>query len=216
MAASTPGEAFDAIYRKRMWGASAQPGERFCSGIGSRDSRIVEPYVAAIRMWLQAFPAKPSVVDLGCGDFQVGSRVRDACGSYIACDCVAAMIDHHRREWSHIDVDFRVHDAAATPCPEANVVFIRQVLQHLSNELVAKVLDKVAGRCDWLVVTEHIPAGAFRVNVDKPVGPGVRLSAGSGVVITEPPFSVCCVDSRALCDIDYDGSRIVTTAYRMR
>jgi hypothetical protein len=216
LAASTPGEAFDAIYRQRMWGTSARPEEPFCSGIGSRDPRIVEPYVASVRRWLESFPERPSVVDLGCGDFHVGSRIRDACGPYVACDCVAAMIDHHREAWSHLDVEFRVHDATTTPCPEATVVFIRQVLQHLSNDLVARALAGVAGRCDWLVVTEHVPAGDFRPNQDKPLGPGVRLSAGSGVVITAPPFSMDCRESHVICDVEYQGSRIVTTAYRMR
>lgn len=216
LAASTPGAAFDAIYRQRMWGASSRPDERFCSGIGSRDPLIVEPYVTAVRRWLESFPARQSVVDLGCGDFHVGSQIREVCGPYVACDCVAAMIDHHREAWSHLGVEFRVHDATTTPCPAADVVFIRQVLQHLSNDLVARVLAGVVDRCDWLVVTEHVPAGDFRPNLDKPLGPDVRLSAGSGVVITAPPFSVACRESQVICDVEYQDSRIVTTAYRMR
>ena len=216
LAALSPADAFGTIYREGMWGSSINGNERYCSGIGSRDPAIVEPYVAEVRRWLGRFPARPTVVDLGCGDFHIGSQVRDACGRYVACDCVPALIEHNRRQWAHLDVDFRVHDATAAVAPEADVVFIRQVLQHLSNELVEKVLRGIEGRYQWAVVTEHVPAGDFQPNVDKPLGPDVRLSVGSGVVVTEPPFGLRPLDSQVICDIDFEGSRIATVAYHLR
>jgi hypothetical protein len=216
LAALSPADAFGTIYGEGMWGSSINGNERYCSGIGSRDAAIVEPYVAEVRSWLGLFPAPPAVVDLGCGDFHVGSLVRGACGRYVACDCVPALIEHNRSRWAHLDVDFRVHDATSAPTPEADVVFIRQVLQHLSNELVEKVLRGIEGRYQWAVVTEHVPAGDFPPNVDKPLGPDVRLSVGSGVVVTEPPFGLRPLDSQVICDIDFEGSRITTVAYRLR
>jgi hypothetical protein len=216
LATRSPADAFATIYREGMWGSSMRSAERYCSGIGSRNPAIVGPYVAEVRNWLGRFPVRPAVVDLGCGDFHVGSQVRAACGHYIACDCVAAMIEHNRSQWVDLDVDFRVHDATSTPCPEADIVFIRQMLQHLPNDLVGKVLQGIDGRCQWAVITEHVPAGDFSPNIDKPLGPDVRLSVGSGVVVTEPPFGLRPLDSQELCDIDFDGSRIRTVAYRLR
>lgn len=191
-------------------------GERYCSGIGSREPGIVGPYVEEVRSWLGRLPKRPTVVDLGCGDFHVGAQIRSACGRYVACDCVPALIDHNRCRWTDLDVEFRVHDATSAPCPEADVVFIRQVIQHLSNDLIHKVLQGIVGRCQWVVVTEHVPAGAFPPNIDKPLGPDVRLSVGSGVVVTEPPFSLRSLDAEIICDIDFEGSRITTVAYRLR
>ena len=66
-------EVFSKIYREGAWGASDKEGQTFYSGSGSHDSAIVSEYVASVNAFLKTLPEKPDVVDLGCGDFAVGS-----------------------------------------------------------------------------------------------------------------------------------------------
>ena len=47
----------------------------------------------AIDLLAQVGPLPPgAVVDLGCGDFTVGSKIRPLCGAYVACDVAAPVI----------------------------------------------------------------------------------------------------------------------------
>src|SRR5437762_8509556 len=99
-----PGDVFGHVYRRNRWGR--QHGERFFSGPGSHDPEIVDPYVTAVGAFLDGFSTPPDVVDLGCGDFNVGRRIRDRCGAYIACDVVDALIRHNTRRFASLNVEF--------------------------------------------------------------------------------------------------------------
>lgn len=89
---------------------------------------------------------KPDVVDLGCGDFKVGSQLRPWCGRYTACDVVPDLIAFNRTAFTQLDVDFRVLDMVEDPLPAGDVVFVRQVLQHLSNAAISKAIAKIASQ----------------------------------------------------------------------
>jgi SAM-dependent methyltransferase len=127
-------EIFLKIYSEKKWGESGDPDDRFYSGAGSREAEVVGPYVQAIHQFLLAFDKKPDIVDLGCGDFFVGSKVRELCGKYIACDIVEPLIEFNKVKYRSLDVDFRILDLTTDDLPTANVLFIRQVLQHLANK----------------------------------------------------------------------------------
>src|SRR5262245_1006367 len=93
--ASTPAaEVFETVYRERIWGGETPDG--LCSGEGSSDPRIVTPYVTAVAEFLKSLPERPRAVDLGCGDFNVGSLLREHCSEYVACDIVASLIERNR------------------------------------------------------------------------------------------------------------------------
>jgi inositol phosphorylceramide mannosyltransferase catalytic subunit len=195
---------FEQVYRDHLWGGDEHA---FFSGTGSHSPTIVAPYVEAIRAFLRRFPAPPNVVDLGCGDFNVGSQLRDLCGQYTACDVVPDLIGYNRTRYADLNVDFRVHDLRTDTLPTCDVLFIRQVLQHLSNADIARGLERIRGRCRFLVVTEHVPSAAyFPPNQDKPSGASIRVDFGSGVVLTEAPFDLARESEELLCEVpEYDG-----------
>ena len=69
----TPEEVFSAIYRSNVWGGAKGT---FYSGEGTRDPTIAGPYLDSIRAWLAYVNARElTVVDLGCGDFEVGRHL---------------------------------------------------------------------------------------------------------------------------------------------
>ena len=204
-------ETFQKIYENRLWGNSSQ---QFYSGPGSHDVKVVDPFVKDVLAFLKSLPNSPIVIDLGCGDLNVGSKLFEACQLYIACDVVPELIEYNKVKFVNKSIDFRCVDIVKDELPKGEVVIIRQVLQHLSNADIALVLPKLAA-FKYLIITEHIPVGNFVPNLDKPSGLGIRMHNGlkkdSGVVITEPPFNFKAASVQTLqTTICEDQSQLVT------
>jgi SAM-dependent methyltransferase len=212
----TPQDIFTKIYTQKTWGESGDPADQFCSGEGSHDPAVVDPYVNAISQFLSSFDRKLDVVDLGCGDFSVGSKIRELCGRYTACDVVAPLIAFNKTKYASLNVDFRVLDLVNNPLPPGDVVFVRQVLQHLSNEHIRKLLPKIPANYRYLVLTEHVPENdPFTPNLDFPTGPIFRMEIGSGVVITAKPFNFKAKRETLLCELPQMGGRIQTRVFEL-
>lgn len=208
-------EIFSKIYKSGVWGKSSDPNLPFYSGSGSHDKKVTNVYLAQITSILQNLPKKPNVVDLGCGDFSIGSKVRPFCNNYIACDIVPELIIYNKEKYKNFNVDFKCLDLITDPLPKGDIVFIRQVLQHLSNEQILKFVSKIYSSCNILILTEHLPKlNSFKPNLDKPAGPDIRTGINSGIVLTEPPFNLIAVDKQLICEVDEDGGIIRTILYR--
>jgi hypothetical protein len=206
-------QVFSNVYASGIWGRKAETA--FFSGGGSHDPLLVDPYVNAVVSFLRSFPSKPVVVDLGCGDFNIGRQVRPFCDRYIACDVVPTLIDHNREKFSDLDVDFRCLNIVSDDLPEGHVVFLRQVLQHLSNDHITKVVHKLK-KYRFLVLSESLPLKpGFLPNLEKETGPGMRVANRSGVVITEPPFSLSFITEQHICLIEDQTTLIRTTVYQL-
>jgi SAM-dependent methyltransferase len=209
-------EIFLKTYESGIWGTSGDQSNPFFSGTGSHDGTVVSTYVHAVQDFLSTFDKKQNVVDLGCGDFFVGSIVRKFCGNYIACDVVQKLIEFNKQQYKSLNVDFRALDITSEDLPSGDIVFIRQVLQHLSNEQISCVLPKLPEKYKYLVLTEHLPGAAdFEHNLDKPAGPDIRTGIGSGIVITSSPFNIKAKNERKLCQVAESGGIIVTNLYQL-
>jgi hypothetical protein len=154
------------------------------------------------------------VVDLGCGDFVIGSELRQACGRYTACDIVPELIDFNKIRYKGLNVDFRVLDIVEDNLPRGKIVFLRQVLQHLSNDQICRILPKIRENFEVLIFSDHRPASnTFQPNRDIKAGVGTRLSLASGLDLSMPPFNLDYERAVLLCAIEDDGGLIVTTAF---
>src|SRR5262245_35208649 len=100
-------QIFTRIYECGAWGRSEDPTLTFYSGSGSHRDEENALYVRAVGEFLGSFPVKPSVVDLGCGDFKVGSQIRNLCGRYVACDVVPSLIAFNKTRFQNMDVEFK-------------------------------------------------------------------------------------------------------------
>ncbi|MEQ7127292.1 class I SAM-dependent methyltransferase [Actinopolymorpha sp. B11F2] len=180
-AAKSTGEVFSEIYATGRW------GEPYSSGPGS-SGRVAAAYADYVRELLRTTGARRAV-DIGCGDFGVAAQFVDALESYHGLDVVAAMIDRNTAHHGGPGINFEVLDASTGVLPPADICFVRQVLQHLSNQQIAKILDRCAAY-PMVVVTEHWPASEAqsRPNCDKSHGADTRLDRGSWVDITADPF----------------------------
>ena len=210
--AATPETVFRTIYEEGRWGTG--PDGAYWSGDGSHNPLVVTPYVVRVGAFLASFPAPPDIVDLGCGDFNVGSQLRHLCNRYVACDIVPSLLERNANKYANSGVSFLNLDIVSQPLPPANVALIRQVFQHLSNDHIERVIPKLY-QYEWLVVTEHLPKGPFRPNLEKAIGQGIRLGFGSGIVLTEPPFCLAALEQRVLAEPEIWGGRVQTIAYRL-
>ncbi len=192
---------FQKIYRENRWGGDEGT---FYSGPGSTE-RFAGPYVDLVCGLIGESRAH-SVVDLGCGDFQVGRAIVQSAPdslSYLGVDIVPELIAEHKRwlaaqsEALRARVDFMHADLVGDPLPKGDVCLIRQVLQHLSNEQIAGILPKLAAY-RWVVVTEHYPAdeATLRPNLDKAHGPDIRVHKHSAVCLDRPPFNIRGLDEK--------------------
>ena len=179
-------DVFSEIYEKNLWGGKVGT---FYSG--SEISDIPAGlYIDVVRNFMRDREVR-SVVDLGCGDFKIGRQISEACESYVGVDVVPALIEHLRDEYSSSRVSFACLDASLDDLPSGDLCLIRQVLQHLSNEQISRILKKLS-TFKYLIVTEHYPNDSnFRsFNMDKVHGRDTRLDYGSAVYLQNPPFNV--------------------------
>jgi hypothetical protein len=205
-------DIFKAVYAQRMWVGSKSA--KYSSGSGSHDSRIVGPYIASVSRFVESLDFPPDAVDLGCGDFAIGAALRPLFNRYIACDIVPEVLAENRVRYKELDVDFWLIDVANDDLPPGDVVFVRQVLQHLSNDQIARALEKIRTTYPRLILTEHLPVDPhFIPNIDIKTGPSTRLAVRSGVDITKPPFEISAAYSEVLCEVRLKTTRIRTTLY---
>jgi SAM-dependent methyltransferase len=190
-------DTFSTIYRENGWGGRA--GE-YSSGSGSAAAYAVE-YCRRINEFVDVRELR-SVVDLGCGDFQVGKQLARPGISYVGVDIVEELVHHHVQTYGAEGIRFECLDVTRDPLPRAELCLIRQVLQHLSN---AEIFGVLRNCCDYpfIIVTEHVPSGIIQFpNRDKPHGPDIRLYEGSGVCLNQPPFNFAI---QRLFDVPYIG-----------
>jgi hypothetical protein len=179
-------EVFTEIYQKNVWGG--KPGT-FYSGTGT-ENKNTTVYIEQLTKLIKEKRIQ-TVLDIGCGDFTIMTRVIDQTGiSYLGVDLVKPLIDHLNNKFATEKVKFNVLNAVEDTLPQAELVTIRQVLQHLNNQQIQSILAKVSN-FKYALITEHVPVGeSVEPNLDKISGPHIRMRVNSGVFINQPPFSM--------------------------
>lgn len=182
-------EVFTEIYLNGLWGG--KNGE-FSSGTGSRLESLVSPYIDMVsRLSYSEGFYQSRFVDLGCGDFSVGRQLLPFCSSYIGVDIVTPLVEAHQRDFGNMTTSFICLDIIDDMLPDGDVCFIRQVLQHLSNDQINAILHKLT-KYKSILITEHYPDDDKLIvkNIDKVQGDDARARLGSGVYLQDPPFNL--------------------------
>jgi Methyltransferase domain len=178
-------DVFSEIYKKNIWGG--KPGT-FYSGTGTHNPNTTT-YITNIANFINSHQVK-KLVEIGCGDFTITKEIlQQVKVDYTGGDVVKELIAHHQEKYQNSNTRFCVLNAIEDKLPEGDMVIIRQVLQHLNNEQIQKILLKL-GQYKYAVITEHVPVTAdAEFNLDKIQGPHIRMRVNSGVFIDKPPFN---------------------------
>ncbi|MDP4965852.1 MAG: class I SAM-dependent methyltransferase [Salibacteraceae bacterium] len=206
-------DAMEQVYSKKLWGGEEAD---FFSGEGSHNPEIVEPYITAVSAFLASFSQPLSVCDLGCGDFNVGKELVKFTSNYQAVDIVPSLIERNKQKFQSEQLTFHCLDISVDDLPKADCALVRQVLQHLSNAEVERVVRKLSD-FKYVILTEHLPMGDFEPNKDIISGQGIRLKKQSGIDLLAPPFSLKVVDVTALNSIELPNEKgvISTLLYQV-
>lgn len=193
-------DVFSEIYARNLWGGN--PGD-FHSGAGTHGP-AASLYLSTINAFIKKHHVL-SVVDIGCGDYEIGSKIEVS--NYTGIDVVPALTDRNNAVFGSETRQFMCLDAAGVDqLPSADLCLIRQVMQHLSNTQIKAILRKL-DIFKYVIVTEHQPSEKdYRdANRDKAHGDDTRLYYGSGVYLDQPPFNL---QTRLLAEYPGDPTRL--------
>jgi SAM-dependent methyltransferase len=195
-------EVFTRIYENNEWGGTS--GELY-SGTGS-DSEITQNYCRMVKEFVQQQDIK-SIVDLGCGDFRVGINLQVPNVKYTGVDIVQKLIDKNNQQFGNENITFLCRNIVDDALPTGDLCLIRQVLQHLSNQQILKILSKTK-QYKYVMITEHYPPDSVKAipNLDKPHGGDTRIIDNSAVYLDKPPFNVANLSIFLEADADKTSS----------
>ncbi len=185
-------QVFSDIYREEKWGPSPDDSANtpFYSGPGTT-SPNAKLYVEYLVNFIDK-NAVNQITDIGCGDFRIMKQITSLRPEvkFTGIDVVPELIAHNKKKYAGKNIDFICLNAVESPLPKGELITIRQVLQHLSNSQIKKILKKISSY-KYALITEHLPlSNNCRINLDKPQGYGVRLNYNSGVFIDKAPFNL--------------------------
>lgn len=134
---------FRRIYGKDCWGHGSGPGSSI-------------EVTAQYRTFLKRFMIKKkikTVLDIGCGDWQFSHLIDWTGIDYVGIDIVPSLIEQNNAKFGRNNIKFQVRDAVVDSLPRADLVILKDILQHLSNDSILRVLSKV--RCKFALVAEN-------------------------------------------------------------
>lgn len=207
-------EIFNEIYEKAFWGKSKDG--LASSGEGSHNPKLILPYIKSVKNFLLDRNFS-TIVDLGCGDFNIGKNFVNYVKRYVACDVSDIILKRNiKRYSSYNNLEFKKIDLGIDMLPEGDICILRQVLQHISNQDIINFCNKInlynPYKC--LILTEHLPLiKKFTFNLDKPSGPKTRIGIGSGVILHKKPFNLKFKKIYILNNIVNLDTQITTTVY---
>ncbi|MEA5441399.1 class I SAM-dependent methyltransferase [Cyanobium gracile] len=183
-------DAFTRIYQRDTWGGG--------SGQGSRPEFNGE-YIATLQRFLRLNHIR-SVVDFGCGDWQFSRLIHWGDITYTGIDIVDSVVAANSDLHASDSIRFQLFEDLAN-LPPADLILVKDVLQHLPNHLVREYLDHFKAHYRWLIITNDdlphselnrdIEAGAWRpLRLDLPPFEEHCSTLAQWVVLTEASMSL--------------------------
>lgn len=153
---------FDNIYTTNSWG--------FGSGHGSLPS-VTRVY----RRFIEEFIINNSigsVVDLGCGDWQFSKLIDWSNVRYLGLDIVPSIINTNQQKFGSKNVKFKLLSKPNDEIPKADLLLVKDVLQHLPNRNVHSFIKNTLPNYKYSLITNcskprnttntNIKTGGFR------------------------------------------------------
>jgi SAM-dependent methyltransferase len=147
-------EFFEHIYYAKIWGEGSLSSEIGGSGGGSTiaATRDVREYIVD---FLSTHPEVQTFLDVGCGEaiWQMLIPWEEYGVKYIGLDVVEPLIKINQEKWAHRPgVEFIFADGFTKPLPQADVCFIKDVLQHWNDKQIRSFVQKIRNDYHYLMV----------------------------------------------------------------
>ncbi len=142
--------AFTGIYKTNHWGSPES-----VSGPGSTVSRTT-----GLRNSLQDVLKRygiESMLDLPCGDFNWMKHVNLSGIRYMGADIVKELVMRNQQLYSSKMVQFQELDVVASKLPKVDLIFCRDVLVHLSDDMVKAAIENIKRSNSTYLMTTTFP-----------------------------------------------------------
>lgn len=141
---------FDRIYATNQWGAG--------SGNGSLPVHT-HGYIALLERFLTERRIE-SVIDMGCGDWQFSRLVDWRAAEYRGYDVVSSVIEANTKAFGRPGVSFHGYDGDPRKLPSADLLIVKDVLQHLSDDRIDATLAQLP-RYRYALLTNCVNVRAY-------------------------------------------------------
>jgi hypothetical protein len=167
---------FNQIYERKEWGTYYDDQVdvyKGSSGSGSTPDNA-KIYLDFLQKFIREVPIE-SVVEVGCGDWQL-SRLIDWQGiEYLGIDVVPSLIDHHNEHFSAPNIHFLEADGTRIELPPADLLICKDVLQHLPLGDIERFLKKLPRYKYAILVNDVHPKTLTSTNKEVSIGGGRTL-----------------------------------------
>ena len=166
-------KVFDDIYKENKWRVGSGPGSTV---------ENTEPYRDFISTFLKE-RSITSVLDIGCGDWQFSRLIDWGNVRYSGADVSETALELARKA-APAGYTFMPLNATKDPLPEADLLIMKDVLQHWPNQDIQAFIPKLS-TFKYALLTNGFPPNKMKyLNVN------IRPGMGRPVELTAPPFNL--------------------------
>lgn len=134
-------DIFNKIYTEDLWSGGSGPGSL------PENAKDWISYANKIIQSNDVF----TILDLGCGDWQIGKCLNLSNKKYMGVD-VSSVIIEKTKENSSDSISFICDDIENMDFPKVDLILIKDVLQHLPNSSVSKIMNKVIANSKYALI----------------------------------------------------------------
>ena len=139
---------FSNIYKYNLWG--------FGSGTGSLKFNN-QQYIDFMNNFLKDHNDISSIIDLGCGDWQLHKHINLNNKKYLGIDIVDEVIKVNKKKYGNLKIDFLCNNFLKEKIPNADLIIVKDVLQHLSDENIKTFLNNIKNvKYKYLLITNDV------------------------------------------------------------
>jgi hypothetical protein len=146
---------FEQIYDENEWGHGSGEGSLLQNTRG---------YMAFLQGFLGKRDIK-TVVEMGSGDWQFSKFIDWAGADYAGYDVVPSVVKSNQDAYEKAGVTFRLYSGDPAELPSADLLIVKDVLQHLNDRAVAALLAQLP-RFKFALLTNCIKPRGTTINRD--------------------------------------------------
>ena len=147
---------FADIYAKNLWGhgnSASRKNKKFYSGGGSElENDRDAGYVKLVQSYVDR-PDVNTVVEIGCGDWEIGTRINWGKVHYTGYDVVEEVVRYNQDNFSSANVMFACANLIPTDDVQADLLIVKDVFQHLPPSYCARFVRRIPLNFKYNLIT---------------------------------------------------------------
>ena len=155
-------ENFTKVYTEYTWGKqddefmSGRKNKKFYSGGGTDHGNDKgDRYRNLLQSYVDKEDVK-TVVEIGCGDWEVSSRIDWSSVSYTGYDVVKMVVDYNDENFSQKNIKFICDDVIKRNDIKADLLIVKDVFQHLPPSYCVDFIKSIPNNFKYNIITNDV------------------------------------------------------------